>query len=160
MPYPDEHCTNPRCRGAPAHDQIAAMIRKCGQVIMAVMGDGENPSFAYTIGRTERGQPELLVLVPDSEQLMELGGLLDYLGPRDVKDGHLIDFREGEVFAAVDLNKFPEMQDAAHEDFVVQADLYYGHPVDVLFLVPMEGLELHVAPEEGVLVMDGAPGLH
>lgn len=161
MPCTDKHCTNPNCRGTPARDQIAAMIREHGQFVMAVMGDDESPGFAYTIGRTERGQPELLVFAPGFERLMELGGLLNYLGPRDVRDGHLVGFRDGEVFAAADLTNFPAMAANAHEDLVVQADHYYGHPVDVMFLVPMNDRELHLAPDEiEVTLMNAAPGLH
>ena len=162
MPCTDKHCTNPNCRGTPAHDQIAAMIREHGQFVMAVMGDDENSGFAYTIGRTERGLPELLVFATNFDDLMELGGLLSYLGPRDVQDGHLIAHRDGEVvFAAADLSNFPELLANAHEDLVVQADHYYGHPVDVMFLTPMNDRELHLVPDDiEVTLMNAAPGLH
>ena len=134
MPCTDEHCTNPNCRGTPAHDEIAAMIRDHGQFIMAVMSDDAKPGFAYTIGRTERGQPELLIFVPGIERLMELGDLLNYLGPQDVRDGDMVMIGDGEIFAAADLTNYPELQASAHEDHVVQADQYYGRPVDVLLL--------------------------
>jgi hypothetical protein len=102
---------------------------------MAVLNDDKNPAFAYTIGRTERGQPELLIFAADVEQLMEQGKLLNYLGPRDVKDGHRVRDADDAVYVAADLTHFPALQTAAHEEFVVQADHYYGRPVDVLFLL-------------------------
>lgn len=162
MPCTDKHCTNPNCRGTPAYDQIAAMIREHGQFVMAVMGDDESPGFAYTIGRTERGQPELLVFATNFDDLMELGGLLNYLGPRDVQDGHLIAHRDGEVvFAAADLSNFPELLAHAHEDLVVQADHYYGRQVDLMYLVELNDRELHLAPDDiEVTLMNAAPGLH
>ena len=161
MPCTDKHCTNPNCRGTPSHDQIAAAILEHGQFVMAVTGDDENPGFAYTVGRTERGQPELLVFATDLDDLLDLGGLLNYLGPRDVRDGHLVGFRDGEVFAAADLANFPAMLAGAHEDLVVQADHYYGRPVDLMYLVELNDRELHLAPDEiEVTRMNAAPGLH
>ena len=162
MPCTNKDCTDPRCQGAPSHEQIEAAINKCGQLVIAVPGDEEYPGFVYTVGRTERGQPELLVFATDFDDLMELGGLLNYLGPRDVQDGHLIAHRDGEVvFAAADLANFPELLAHAHEDLVVQADHYYGRQVDLMYLVELNDRALHLPPSDTeVTLMNAAPGLH
>jgi hypothetical protein len=50
------------------HDRIAESIEECGQFVMAVVTDdddhsGERPfDFVYSIGNTERGLPELLMV--------------------------------------------------------------------------------------------------
>ena len=171
MPCTDEHCTNPhctdpRCQGTPTRDRIAAAIREHGQLIMAVLGGDERRGFAYTIGRTERDLPELLVFADTVEELMERGGMLNYLGPRDVKHGQFICSTKKEVFCATDMRDFPEVVTAAHEDLVVQADHYYGRPVGVLFVVLLKDqellkdLELDLSNEAYCFTMPSAPGVH
>lgn len=123
----------------PTHAEIALKIAAYGQHVIGVLADDEDdPSFAYTIGRTDRGQPELLIFTKNNASLTRAGNILNFLGPREVKDGHVIGLEgEAETYLAADLNNFPELHAQAHEDFVVQADHYYGRPVDLLILCPM-----------------------
>ena len=160
MPCLDEQRPDPSCAWTPTRDQIAAVIQEHGQIILAALSDDEHPGFVYTIGRTERGLPELVVFAEGFQELMEHCGMLNYLGPRDVKDGHLVGKPDGPVFAVTDLKEAPEMIAALHESYVVQADLYYGRPVEVLFLVPLEDRELHLTPVMDDLEFEPSPGLH
>lgn len=126
-------CGNPNCDGQPQHANIAQMIRDHGQFLVAVLGDEEHAPFIYTIGRTEQGQPELLIKLEGNAEIQAAGRLLNYLGPRDVQPGHRVGSMDLDgTFLAV---KPPEEYDDLHESFVVQADHYYGRPVEVLCLV-------------------------
>jgi hypothetical protein len=126
-------CSNPDCTGRPDHAAIARAIHDHGQFIMAVLGDTENAPFLYTIGRTERGQPELLIELEDSGEIKAAGHLLNYLGPRDVQPGHTVgSVALNDVFLVAEP---PDDDDYLHEEFVVQADHYYGRRVDVLCVV-------------------------
>ena len=137
-------CGNPNCSGAPDHERTAQIIAAHGQSLVAVMGSEDEQPFVYTIGRTERGEPELLMPVDHDSEFEIAADSLNFLGPRDVQAGHHVRcdglqrvycvIRPDDDFAAI-----------LHETKVVQADNYYGRPVDVLLLepVPLRSKELH-----------------
>jgi len=128
---------------------------------MAVLGSENQPGFAYTIGRTERGHPELLILANGFDELMAFSGMLNFLGCQDVQDGHFIGLTDGRLFAATDVKNDQDLFEAAHEELVIQADEYYGRPVDVLFLVPLEDRKLFLPSIEiDGFPMAPAPGIH
>lgn len=150
MPCTDPRCTDPHCQGSPAQYQIAAVIQKHGQLVMGVLESDLHPAFAHTIGRTERGQPELLVFADTFDQLKGYARMLSYLGPREVKNGQCITLSEDEVFVVENLKKHPELLEIAHDILVVRADRYYDRPADVLYLI-RKPLSANLKP---------APGLH
>jgi hypothetical protein len=115
---------------------------------MALAGDERTPYCAYTIGRTEHGQPELLILARTLKELMPLTGLLCYLGLREMQDGRVIGPTDDDVFLVTDPSHWPDAPDYIHERLVVQADAYYGRRVDVLLLVQIENPEAFFGEEE------------
>ena len=142
-------CGNPDCAGLPDRARIADAIKKHVQFIVAVMesDDGDAP-FLYTIGRTERGEPELVIVIDSSENFMEAGDLLNYLGARDVQPGHRIVWEMG---AHIAVRIPPPDDEALHEHGVTLADHYYDREVDVLCLIPESSAVLQHLPTDETL---------
>ena len=128
-------CENPECPGAPDRETIERHIREWGQMLVVVLGTEDAAPFIYTIGRTDRGEPELLVELDCDDDYPEAAAMLNFLGPRAVRHGHVVGGEGVEPYVAVSV---PAEEDAdyLHEVFVTQADHYYGRPVDLLCLVP------------------------
>lgn len=60
------------------YDQQSKNIEKYGFTVQAVFSDGVNPGFAYTIGLTKYGQPELLVFgLPAQAAMHFLNGIVE-----------------------------------------------------------------------------------
>lgn len=70
-----------------------AKIGRHGFVVVAVFGSPETVPFAYTVGLTEIGEPELMLLGQIPAQLAKV--VLDNLAMRVVRDGQR--FRPGDV---------------------------------------------------------------
>lgn len=60
-------------------------IKSFGQHLFQVFGDGPDPGFTYTIGNTDRGLPELLLIGDFSSHIA--AGLLNELGAKMREDG-------------------------------------------------------------------------
>ncbi|NUS45172.1 MAG: DUF4262 domain-containing protein [Mycobacteriaceae bacterium] len=97
---PEPHCSGPSCNGVPDtpatptawRDQVATAtrerIRTFGWSINYILGDADEPPFAYTVGLTAFGHPELIVFATSSGAAR---ALLNALGNR---------VRRGETLAA------------------------------------------------------------
>ncbi len=127
-------CGDPDCGGVPDREDIEKHIRESGQMLIVVLGSEDAAPFIYTIGRTEIGQPELLVELASDDDAPLAGAMLNYLGPRVVLPGQIV--KSAETVPYIVLAVDPDGADYIHEEFVIQADHYYGRPVDVLCLVP------------------------
>lgn len=119
-------CGNPQCCGPIPHDQITGAIERHGQFVVAVYAGDDTFPFAYTIGRHQRGLPELLAVMEHDRQIPEAGHFLNFLGQRDVQPGHTIESGLGK-YIAKDVSESAEVR-----EYVAQADHYYGADVAVL----------------------------
>lgn len=129
-------CGNPECDGVPDRETIEQHIREYGQVLIAVFGAEDAAPFIYTIGRTDRGEPELLVELDSDDDYPQAAAMLNFLGPRTLLHGQVVGGEGVEPYVAVSVPATEADADYLHEELVVQADRYYGRPVDVLCLVP------------------------
>jgi hypothetical protein len=129
-------CGDPKCDGPIDPDHIAKTIAKHGQQVIAVYGANEGePPFVYTIGRTARGQPELLVHVVEGQALRAAGAMLNELADLDLRPGDWIAC-EALLCDYVAMAPTGRLDDWIHEAGVIQADAYYGRRVEVLYLGP------------------------
>jgi hypothetical protein len=120
------------------HTDTAEHIREYGRSIISVFdGEGDEIPFAYTIGNTERGLPELLVIgTTKAYFLNNLSQLMIDRGS-PFKDGELVDLG-GKYPVRISLTNDGRAQD----DYTIQAGQYYGteeYPVLQVLLCDKEG---------------------
>lgn len=127
-------CGNPECDGPIRPEHIAETIARHGQQVIAVYGGNEGePPFAYTIGRTTRGQPELLVHVVEGQNLVDAATMLNELADLNLRPGDWVTC-EAMLCDYVVMTPAGEFDEWIHEEGVIQADAYYGRRVEVLVL--------------------------
>jgi hypothetical protein len=105
------------------HRGIARDIKRAGRFVMCVGGDENSPPFAYTIGNTIAGLPELL-MIGDVGVAYLLHDLSQKMLERDTA------FDEGELVSLG--GKFPvkiinASTIGAWDDFTSQATKHFGH---------------------------------
>jgi hypothetical protein len=93
---------------------VEGHIAATGQSVIGVFGDGISPTFSYTIGRTDRGKPELIAVgLPPATAQAIFNSINDGMEPETV----------GEVIEGV--ANFPlrlgAVSDAAIDEYMVQA---------------------------------------
>lgn len=129
-------CGGPNCEGLIDQSRLAATIAKHGQQVIAVYGvDEGEPPFVYTIGRTARGQPELLAHVAAGQSLTAVGSVLNRLADLALIPGDWI-VSEELCCDYVAMTPTGRLDEWIHAAGVLQTDAYYGRPVDVLCLMP------------------------
>ncbi len=117
----------PGCDGPVSRDYIEHCIRKAGWAGIGVSGD---PGWNYTIGLTERGQPELVVFgLPPAIGHAVLANAITRLD--DIRDGAMLDGIATAYPAA--FREIPSEE--ANDRFLVQANHFYGRTVPVIQLV-------------------------
>lgn len=112
-------------------DSVVATIAKHGVQLIGVHGGGEAPPFAYTIGLTAKFGAELLIV---GLPLQYVGQILNQIAALEV-------FPELDTPNA-DFTNLPLMFKRCtvnggrlHDEFVVQADVFYGKEVEVVQIV-------------------------
>lgn len=112
-------------------ESIIETIAKYGVQLIGVGGEGSGPPFAYTIGLNSKFGVELLIV----------GLPLNYVGQILNEIAALPAFPELDV-PNVDFTNLPVMfkrctvnTGRLHDEYVVQADVFYGEEVDVVQIV-------------------------
>lgn len=112
---------------------IKANIKKAGWHAMAVFGTPTESEFLYTIGLTERGWPELLVAGMPHRTAYSF--VYDLVKRMPIADGTVITDLAVDDYPMT-MRMIPEAGlDRLHREYVIQADEYYGKPVQVMQLV-------------------------
>lgn len=133
---------DPSARFTHQVDQYAAWqretIRSYGWVVEAVLGDDESPPFAYTVGLSGFGHPELILFATSQATA---GSVLNQLGEHvrageDLWPGASVRVSNGTVA----LIEFP-----GSEEWLLAANSLYRRPGDppvpALLVVPADDLE-------------------
>ena len=114
--------------GQKFYKEIKKSIKSHGRFIFAE-DDGVGPPFAYTIGNTEKGLPELLAIGVCGHNALALDHLSDIMVERGEP------FQEGEV---VDISKWCDdryptefkvinTNAKARDEYTIRAGQYFGH---------------------------------
>jgi hypothetical protein len=109
-------------------DDLAETIARRGYEVVNVFGDAEIGGYSYTVGLTDRGLPEL-IMVGFQTSLMQ--GLLRDSVPKadNLRDGDVL---TGVATVPLGLRRIP--QEAA-DRFLLMAHTHYGRSVEAIQLV-------------------------
>ncbi|WP_181772969.1 DUF4262 domain-containing protein [Amycolatopsis pittospori] len=125
------HCDNP---GKTCDDylveEVRPLIRQHGWMVQTVEAEGAHPAFAYTVGLTDAGMPELVVT---GLRERRSGQLLNFFAQQVVRSGEP---RPGEVLpAAVGWPALEVVPLGAPSAHLLTAVLMYGEDFRALQLV-------------------------
>lgn len=113
------------------HQTIADNIAKFGVHLIGVFGDEDGPSFTYTIGLTPKFGVELIMAGLRCEYA---AAILNAIAALDALPA-LNEPNEAFSNLPVKFCRCDRDLDNLHENYVVQADGFYGRPVDVVQVV-------------------------
>lgn len=141
-------CGDPNCEGAPDRDRTARLIKEHGALLILVGPSDDNVPFLYTIGRTERDQPEFFIELEPDDDPTTVAQMVNYLAKQEVEPGAAILSADG---SCVYMVSEPDEEEAKqlHNDRVIQADHYYDTEVDVLGLLRID--ITHAIPPGGIV---------
>lgn len=99
---------------------ITEMVRRHGWAVQAVMGEGTEPPFAYTVGLFGLGHPELIVF---GQGYSSAVALLNYLGSKvrengDLAPGDIVHWEGTDTRVRIDVFTRPA-------EFLFAANRYY-----------------------------------
>lgn len=117
--------------------QIRRNIREAGQSVMYIGGTGDGgPPFSYTVGRSERGLPELLIvaaLAPDTAKAIL--NHLDRLMPQPLPSG-----TEVSLGGTYPVRLMAATHPDTWEEYCCLVDRLYGHvPVQQVVMCDKQG---------------------
>ena len=113
------------------HQAIADNIAKFGVHFFGVFGDEDTPSFTYSVGLTAKFGAELLMVGLRYEYAAAILNAIAALDALPALNEPNENFSNLSVkFCRCDCNLY-----SLHADYVVQADGFYGRPVDVVQVV-------------------------
>lgn len=123
----------PECAGPVKRRDIAERIRRVGWTTLGIFGGPESPPFGYTIGLTEKGMPEFVLLGAPIEHVQNMvNAVVERALKGEAFEGAFLD----EILAndlRVAIVRAPKAR--ANSEFLVQAEHYYGREVEVLQIV-------------------------
>ncbi|HET6285565.1 MAG TPA: DUF4262 domain-containing protein [Amycolatopsis sp.] len=125
------HCDNPgKSRSDYLIEEVRPLIRKYGWMVQTVERGSTQPGFAYTVGLTDAGLPELVVT---GLRERRSGQLLNYFAQQVVRSGPP---EAGEVLpAAVGWPAFEVVPLSSPSAHLLTAVLLYGEDIRALQLV-------------------------
>lgn len=126
-------CDHPDATDADYRNEIARKIVLFGHAVQGVEGDGLHPPWAYTVGRTSAGHPELVVTGMPPEQAAVLLSQVACLqeNPGMIVPGARITMRQGTP-GEYAVQVIEVMRPWAHLNVAVE---FYGRDIAALQLV-------------------------
>jgi hypothetical protein len=125
----DDDCDCPICTGefdwTEFYSRITDIIEKHDQYIQVVLAGPTTLGFGYTIGNTERGLPELLMIGNFSHGYLAF--ILDFLGEEMRKQGQPFDNGELVSIGGKHPVKIVNAGTEAREEYAIQVGEYYHH---------------------------------
>jgi len=109
-------------------------FRKHGYALLNIHDRDAPHGWVATMGRTDRGQHELLIFVEAGEQYAVHNEFLLQLKDRDVQPEQVLIAPGGRMYVTRDVATDPELEAAVHQQLMGVIDRHYGRPVAVLLL--------------------------